>query len=68
MDIPGGLFAFRKESIMVELYKFDMARDEWVFVRYGHPIFAQMYATNGYLVVHIKGGHHVEHTEQRKAS
>ena len=52
---------------MVELYRFNKAKDEWVFVRYGHAIFAQMYATNGYLVVHLKGGNYVEHTEQRKA-
>ena len=52
---------------MVELYKFDKAEGRWVFVRYGHAIFTQMYATNGYLVVHLKGGNYVEHTEQRKA-
>ena len=37
---------------MVELYRFNKAEDRWVFVRYGHEMFAQMYATNGYLVVH----------------
>jgi hypothetical protein len=54
---------------MVELYTFDTAKDEWVFVRYGHAIFAHLYATNGYLVVHLTGGiNHVEHTKYRKAS
>ena len=53
---------------MVELYRFNKAKDEWVFVRYGHAIFAQMYATKGYLVVYLKGGtEYVEQTIQRKA-
>ena len=39
---------------MVELYRFNKEKDRWLFVRYGHAIFHQLYASNGYLVVHLR--------------
>ena len=38
---------------MVKLYKFNHQKDRWEFVRFGFRPAANLYAKQGYLVVHI---------------